>query len=402
MPTTDTPRQSSAQVVDLAIARAAKSDTPKTSNTTSFRTEEEWAVIIRPDLEQETAAHISAGRKLIEAKSDLKARNGSFLRLLDLLGYNEDKAERSMAIARHPVLSDSATLRNLPTSGTTLYQLSRIKPELLSELVANGTVHSRLTHEAAKGLRKTLRDRCDDGDGTRHDDNGDHDNRDNDNAVGRQPRNRVRAQNHREAKLGADLLVRLRGTSLGTAREQDALIFLNRGAPDGVIIPVVRHLIEDAVTGKNVSAVATAAKGFGHIESITAKGAGEDEDRFRRLEIENAGLRSEIEKLKAERDAAKTELAAAKATPSLLSSWTAATPEERAGLFKSVSRAGVMAAIPRDWDLEARMLRQVTPVKLMGEVDRRLSLELQKQFRTAVTGITQALASTAVSARIIH
>ena len=65
-----------------------------------------------------------------------------------LLGRDLDTVERWMAIARHPVLSDSATMRNLPTAWSILYQLARVPPELLLKYIADGSVHPQLTHSA--------------------------------------------------------------------------------------------------------------------------------------------------------------------------------------------------------------------------------------------------------------
>jgi DNA-binding Lrp family transcriptional regulator len=60
---------------------------------------------------------------------------------------------------------------------------------------------------------------------------------------------------HREAKLGADIVNKLKGTSLDNAREQDELIVLNRGAPNGELTDIVKQLTDDAVAGKPVSAI---------------------------------------------------------------------------------------------------------------------------------------------------
>jgi hypothetical protein len=133
-------------------------------------TAEDWAEVIRHDLATGTAAYISAGRKFIEAKQALKRTNGSFTHLVtDLLGYDLDTVERWMEIARHPVLSDSANSRILPTAWTTLYTLSRIAPELLAKYIADGTVHGRLSGKAATQLLKRGANggRNPDGDGDR-------------------------------------------------------------------------------------------------------------------------------------------------------------------------------------------------------------------------------------------
>jgi hypothetical protein len=126
-----------------------------------------WAETIRRDLVAGTASFISAGRKLIKAKQALEETNESFTHLVTVeLGYDLDTAERWMTIARHPVLSDSATVADsLPTSWTTLYALSQIPPELLRQYIADGTVHPGLTYRAAVQLKNGSSDRSADADG---------------------------------------------------------------------------------------------------------------------------------------------------------------------------------------------------------------------------------------------
>jgi hypothetical protein len=67
---------------------------------------------------------------------------------------------------------------------------------------------------------------------------------------------RADANIHREMKLGKETFAKIEGTSLGTAREMDALIELNRGGDPDQLTPDAQWLVEDAVAGKNVSAVA--------------------------------------------------------------------------------------------------------------------------------------------------
>jgi DUF3102 family protein len=75
-----------------------------------------------------------------------------------------------------------------------------------------------------------------------------------DTAKGHKPPNRTRAI-LRELKLGADTIAKLKGTTLGKAKEQDELVFLNRRAAPGTLAPIVQQLIAAAVAGKPVSAV---------------------------------------------------------------------------------------------------------------------------------------------------
>jgi hypothetical protein len=123
-----------------------------------------WAEVIRPDLAMGTASYISAGRKLPEAKRQLKKGSGSFIDLVEIrLGWNLDAAEKWMEIARNPVLADSATLRNLPTSWTTLCALSRLPRNVLEQGIKDGTIHPQLTCKAATALAKKSRGSNSDG-----------------------------------------------------------------------------------------------------------------------------------------------------------------------------------------------------------------------------------------------
>jgi hypothetical protein len=56
-------------------------------------------------------------------------------------------------------------------------------------------------------------------------------------------------------KLGADTVAALEGTTLASAREQDELVFLNRGASEGELTEPVRDLVARAVRGEMVSAI---------------------------------------------------------------------------------------------------------------------------------------------------
>src|SRR5262245_48557239 len=64
----------------------------------------------------------------------------------------------------------------------------------------------------------------------------------------------------REMKLGREAIARIKGTTLDTAAELEELVMLNRGAAPGQLTPLVRQLIEDAVAGKEVSALAESSK----------------------------------------------------------------------------------------------------------------------------------------------
>jgi hypothetical protein len=120
--------------------------------------------------------------------------------------------------------------------------------------------------------------------------------------------NRARAPIHRAMRLGEDTIAKIKGTALDTAR---ALIFLNRGAPEGGHTPEVKKLVAAAAAGKDVSAVAYTKSGAAFrredigpdsTTEIARKDAeiAELRNAKRMLEIKIAGLESEIEELRAE------------------------------------------------------------------------------------------------------
>jgi hypothetical protein len=112
----------------------------------------EWFEFIRPDFVQGNVSTIAGTKKLIEAKNALKGCKGGFTQLVEGLGMGLDKAERLMVIARHPVLSDSAHARILPLSWMTQFTLAKILPGVLTQLIADGTVHPGLERKEAERL----------------------------------------------------------------------------------------------------------------------------------------------------------------------------------------------------------------------------------------------------------
>jgi hypothetical protein len=108
---------------------------------------------------------------------------------------------------------------------------------------------------------------------------------------------------YREQKLGEATIASLKDTSLDNAREQDELVFLNRGAAEGEHTPIVERLVADAVAGKDVSAIKCTQTGAAfRRDDIGANSTSEIERlcaRNKQLEVENARLQRVIEELKA-------------------------------------------------------------------------------------------------------
>jgi len=136
----------------LQAAEASPENHPPTSS--SFN---EWFDYIAPDFVQSNVRTIAGAKKLIAAKKALKGSKGSFRNLVAELGMDLDKAERLMIIARHPVLSDSAHARILPLSWMTQFTLTKIRPEILAQLIADETVHPGLERKEAERLVQKVR-----------------------------------------------------------------------------------------------------------------------------------------------------------------------------------------------------------------------------------------------------
>jgi hypothetical protein len=62
-------------------------------------------------------------------------------------------AQRLMAIARHPILSNPAHSQRLPRSWTTLYELTKVDAATLRESLGNGRIHPGLDRRQAAALR---------------------------------------------------------------------------------------------------------------------------------------------------------------------------------------------------------------------------------------------------------
>jgi hypothetical protein len=109
---------------------------------------------INDALTKSVQGFIEGGCVLIEAKDALD--HGDFLEMLADIPLDEAKAERLMAIAKHPILSDSAHVRNLPPSYSTLYELTKLPNEKLKAMIAAGRIDRNTERKEVEELRKKL------------------------------------------------------------------------------------------------------------------------------------------------------------------------------------------------------------------------------------------------------
>lgn len=126
---------------------------------------ESWAPLIAGRLRASAENIIEAGRLLIEAKA--ACAHGEFLRLFNdhsnpvdgCLPFGRATAMRLMAIAGCPVISNVAHAQHLPTSWTTLYELTRLPEPDLIDAIESGRVTPELKRS---DVRKLITDASDD------------------------------------------------------------------------------------------------------------------------------------------------------------------------------------------------------------------------------------------------
>jgi hypothetical protein len=111
-----------------------------------------WADQIRIELGKTVESILETGRLLIKAKADLT--HGEWGRMFDerLLPFCQETGRRYMLIARHPVISDSTHVWNLPSSWGTLYELTKIPEQNLKNALADGVITPDMQRSAVRGL----------------------------------------------------------------------------------------------------------------------------------------------------------------------------------------------------------------------------------------------------------
>jgi Protein of unknown function (DUF3102) len=101
---------------------------------------EQWADRITVQLGKTVESIIEVGRLLVRAKKDLS--HGEFGRLFSdhLVPFGQGTGERLMAVANHPVLSNSAHGPTLPPSWRTLYELTKADQSKLKAALRDGRI----------------------------------------------------------------------------------------------------------------------------------------------------------------------------------------------------------------------------------------------------------------------
>lgn len=99
----------------------------------------EYGSKIKSELGKSVTAIFEIGKLLHAAREEHRGEFGRLFRD-DHVPFSQDNAEKYMAIARDPRLTNSAKLRNLPPSWTTLYDLTRLKGDEWDEAEAQGLI----------------------------------------------------------------------------------------------------------------------------------------------------------------------------------------------------------------------------------------------------------------------
>jgi hypothetical protein len=119
---------------------------------------EYWAPKIATEWRKSVEAIIAVGRHLIAAKE--ACEHGEFMRLFkesgdavsEPLPFTVNTAERLMAVARHPVLSNPAHVQTLPQSWGTLYELTKVPDAELILKLTGGEITTEMTRAQAAAM----------------------------------------------------------------------------------------------------------------------------------------------------------------------------------------------------------------------------------------------------------
>ena len=104
---------------------------------------DQWIDAIQDAVGQMVQSIINTGRIIQDCKDSTP--HGRFGEIVRAAGLSPRTAERFMAIARNPVLTDAAQLSHLPPSWSTLYELSTLPDKSLRRMIEDGQVTPETT-----------------------------------------------------------------------------------------------------------------------------------------------------------------------------------------------------------------------------------------------------------------
>jgi hypothetical protein len=113
-----------------------------------------WSTLFNVNWQHTAESFINAGRILLAAKEgENRLPHGEFLKMVEEdLACSPRTAQRLMAIARHPVLSNTTHGSHLPPSWRTLSELERLPAKTLLAKIEDGTVNPKMQRKDAFGL----------------------------------------------------------------------------------------------------------------------------------------------------------------------------------------------------------------------------------------------------------
>ncbi|MCZ7618891.1 MAG: DUF3102 domain-containing protein [Myxococcota bacterium] len=112
---------------------------------------EHHARVIRDAMQRSVAAIVATGQRLADAKADLP--HGEFQEMVRRdLGWTPRTAQRLMAIAAHPVLSDATHVSLWPPSWGTLAELARLDDDEITTAIESGAITPATTRAEATAM----------------------------------------------------------------------------------------------------------------------------------------------------------------------------------------------------------------------------------------------------------
>src|SRR5262245_10866946 len=116
---------------------------------------DEWADTVRANIRGSVENIIAAGRNLVEAHDDLG--RGEWLPLLKRVGIGERTAQRLMFIANNLRLANPTHVSHLPPCWGTLYELTKLAPDVLEAKIIEGMITPEITRAEVARLAKVAR-----------------------------------------------------------------------------------------------------------------------------------------------------------------------------------------------------------------------------------------------------
>jgi hypothetical protein len=101
---------------------------------------------------------IETGQCLIDAKEELD--HGAFEAMVQSkLPFVPNTARRLKIIAEHEIISNRAHAHALPASWMTLYELTKLPPEILIAKLKDGSIHPKLERKDVRAMRPGAKDK---------------------------------------------------------------------------------------------------------------------------------------------------------------------------------------------------------------------------------------------------